>query len=262
MCRLLGIVASEPTEFRVVLHDTASSLCTLSREHPDGWGIAVRDADGWSVEKGTLSAHTDERFKSRALGSRGFVLVSHVRKKTVGDTALTNTHPFHDGPWVFAHNGTIEDRSWLRSSSSPERLARVRGDTDSELLFAALLTRFDAAGVTGGGEHADPVVATFAKEARSRPGLGSANFLLSDGAVTYAHRFGRSLFVLERRPHERPEVRRESKDGTVVEMPWSRRRHAVFLASERMTQEPWHEIDDGTLIRVDRAPHPSWRTLT
>ncbi len=261
MCRLLGIVASEPTEFRVVLHDTPSSLATLSREHPDGWGIAVRDERGWSVEKGVLSAHADERFKSHALGSRGFVLVSHIRKKTVGETSLTNTHPFHEGRWVFAHNGTIEDRAWLRTTVSTARLARIQGDTDSELFFAALLTRLDAAGIEAGGDPADGVVADFAREVRARPGLGSVNFLLSDGAVTYAHRFGRSLFVLERGPHDTREVRRESVDGTVVEMPWSRRRHAVFLASERMTKEPWREIDDGTLLRVDREPRPSWRQI-
>ena len=74
------------------------------------------------------------------------LLVSHVRRKTVGETSLVNTHPFERGRWVFAHNGTVEDVAWLRAQTSRERLAEVRGETDSELLFAWLLTRLDDAG--------------------------------------------------------------------------------------------------------------------
>ena len=37
---------------------------------------------------------------------------------------------------------------------------------------------------------------------------------------------------------------------------WTARRHAVFIASERITDEPWREIDDGTLLRIERTPTP------
>ena len=54
---------------------------------------------------------------------------------------------------------------------------------------------------------------------------------------------------------------RESTTGAVVETPWSQRRHAVFVASERLTDEPWEEIGDGSLLRLDRVPSPRWRLL-
>jgi predicted glutamine amidotransferase len=41
MCRLLGIVSSEPTEFRLILQEAPRSLAALSHEHRDGWGIAI-----------------------------------------------------------------------------------------------------------------------------------------------------------------------------------------------------------------------------
>jgi len=47
----------------------------------------------------------------------------------------------------------------------------------------------------------------------------------------------------------------------VLETPWSARRSAVFVASERMTDEPWQSIEDGTLLRIERAPTPHWRLV-
>ena len=265
MCRLLGIVADEPTDFRIVLREATRSMAALSREHRDGWGLAVFDGDAstWRLDKGVACAGEDERFHRLALGSRGEMLVSHVRQKTVGETSLVNTHPFERGRWVFAHNGTVKDVAWMRAQCSPERLAEVRGETDSEQLFAWLLTRLDEAGVAHSPASAetDRALRAAVRAARERPSFGAYNFLLSDGVTLYAHRFGRTMHLLERGPHDAVRTRRASHDGTVVETPWSRRRSAVFVASEKMTDEPWQHIEDGTLLRLERAPMPHWRLV-
>src|SRR4051794_20856812 len=103
MCRLLGIVASELTEFGLVLTEAPRCLATLSREHPDGWGIAIHKApdptgapdldstrslgeDPWQTHKGTAPAGEDSRFRELAARSRGHLLVAHIRQKTVGPT--------------------------------------------------------------------------------------------------------------------------------------------------------------------------------
>jgi predicted glutamine amidotransferase len=263
MCRLLAIASSERTDFKIVLREAPRSLAALSREHRDGWGIAVFDTERarWNLEKGVACAGDDERFHRVAVGSRGVLLVSHIRQKTVGDTTLANTHPFERGRWVFAHNGTVKDVPWLRAQVSRARLAEVNGETDSELLFAWLLTRLDDAGVTADAASArtDTAVAATARAAREHPDFGAFTFLLSDGSTTYAHRLGRSMFLLERGPHDAVRPLRTSRDGTVVETPWSPRRTAVFVASERITDEPWEDIDNGTLLRIERAPTPRWR---
>ena len=147
MCRLLGIISSEPTEFRLSLREAPRSLAALSREHRDGWGIAIwDDRDAWRLEKGIACAHEDARFHQLA-ERHGELLVAHIRQRTVGCASLENTHPFQSGRWVFAHNGTIKDTEFLRANASPARRGEVRGQTDSELFFAYLLTRLDAAGL-------------------------------------------------------------------------------------------------------------------
>ena len=263
MCRLLGIVASEPTEFRLALREAPRSLAALSREHRDGWGLAVwGDDSAWRIDKGVACAQEDERFHELA-GERGELLVAHIRQRTVGCTSLENTHPFQSGRWIFAHNGTIKDVEFLRASTSAMRKAEIRGETDSELFFAYLLSRLDAAGLTAAvpGLETDAVLRQAIRDVRARPDFGACNFLLSDSICTYAHRFGRSLFLLERGPTDKVRVNRESSEGVVVQTPWSQQRYAVLVASERMTDEPWEELSEGMLLRIDRFPLPRWRLV-
>jgi predicted glutamine amidotransferase len=265
MCRLLGIVSSEPTDFKIVLREAPRSMAALSREHRDGWGIAVFDDDarGWCVEKGIACASEDERFHQLAVGSRGEILVSHIRQKTVGETSLANTHPFERGRWLFAHNGTVKDAAWLQERASHDRLAEVRGETDSELLFAWLLTRFDDAGVADkpATDATDTALGRATRAAREHTGFGAFNFLLSDGKTTYAHRFGRTMYLLDLGPLDEVRRRRTSHDGTILETPWSPNRRAVFIASEKMTDEPWQSVEEGMLLRIDREPGPRWRLV-
>jgi predicted glutamine amidotransferase len=270
MCRLLGIVASEPTEFGLVLTEAPRCLATLSREHPDGWGIAIHHTstpasvsmgeEPWRLHKGTAPAVDDTRFHELAARSRGHLLVAHVRQKTVGPTRLENTHPFVRDGWVFAHNGTIKDQDTLRAGCSGRRLREIAGDTDSELFFAYVLTRFDERGLVQLTDEssralANELVHEIMSELRAAR-IGAFNFLLSDGQTTFAHRFGRSLFVLERGPADPVREIRDVGDGASIMTKWTPRRHAVFVASERITDEPWREVDDGTLLRIERSPMP------
>jgi glutamine amidotransferase len=238
MCRLLGIVASRPVEFRTLLAERPRSLAVLGEEHRDGWGLAAFSRGRWRVHKGSHPASRDARFRAHALDMRGEILVSHVRKRTVGATRRVNSHPFSQGRWVFAHNGTIDDRAWLRQQLSSPRAAQIRGDTDSELFFAFLLTRLDAVGLTDAptSSATGELIGRVAAECRGRERFGSLNFLLSDGDSCWAHRFGRSLYVLERGAEPSP----------------SRRARAVFVASEPMTDEPWREVENGTLLHIRR----------
>ncbi len=240
MCRLLGIVSSRPIDFRVLLTERPRSLETLGEEHGDGWGLAAFSRGRWRMHKGTRPASRDARFHQQALDLRGELLVSHVRKRTVGGTCRANSHPFWRGRWVFAHNGTVEDRAWLAQQISAPRAAEIRGDTDSEIFFAFLLTRLDAAGLADApaSPATDELVARVAAECRAYSRFGSLNFLLSDGETCWAHRFGRSLYVLER--------------GAREPAP-SRRAHSVFVASEAMTAEAWREVPNGALLRIERS---------
>jgi glutamine amidotransferase len=256
MCRLVGVVASETTNFRFCLRDAPRSLSTLSPDHPDGWGVGVHDGERWAVDKEPSCAREDAQFASVSATRLGRVLVAHVRKRTVGAIGRDNTHPFERGRWTFAHNGTIDDEPFLRARTSAVRLAEIVGQTDTELFFAYLLTAMDAL-----PEAHDDALARALRSLVARAGV-AANFLLSDGDVLYAHRFGRSLYTLRRVPGDAVRTERTSLETlATLETPWTERRSAVLVASERLSDEPWEEVPEGTLLRVDRRPLPALRVL-
>jgi predicted glutamine amidotransferase len=235
MCRLLGVVSRSIEAHPTALAEAPKSLAELSAAHPHGWGIAVHDGRQWSLERRPTCALADARFYEIARRARGRMLVAHVRKATVGRTVLANTHPFRRDGWVFAHNGTISDLDWLARRTSSARLREVEGDTDSERFFAFLMTALDNAGATK-GSRASPEAASLAlakavRSATERPKLGAANFLLSDGQVMFAHRFGRSLFI--------------SKDAGVAR-----------VASEAGHEGVWQEVPDRTLFRIEGGREP------
>lgn len=234
MCRLLGILAECSMPFVTCLRSAPRSLASVSHQHPDGWGAAVLGASGaWSIQKRARCAGEDDLFTNVAATVQGVALVAHVRARTVGAVSTANTHPFQSGRWVFAHNGTVEDVEFLRSRTSPMRQRGCEGETDSELLFAFLLTRLDQRGCTEeqGSETTDVTIATAACElARA----GSLSFVLTDGMTLYAHRLGRPLYFLDR-----------SASPSVPA--------AHLFASEPITGEAWTPLSDRTLLRCRRG---------
>jgi predicted glutamine amidotransferase len=69
------------------------------------------------------------------------------------------------------------------------------------------------------------------------------------------------MHLLERGPHDAVRTHRRAHDGTIVETPWSERRSAIFVASEKITDEPWHQVEEGMLLRIERGPVPHWRLV-
>jgi predicted glutamine amidotransferase len=249
MCRLLGVVSSAPRSFGLLLREAPRSLAFLSQKHSDGWGMATSGRDrGWAVRRSLLRAGADGAFFGWASATLGELIVAHVRQRTRGAVRLENTHPFVSSPWVFAHNGTIEDVAHLRARTSGERLREMRGETDSELLFAFLLTRLDEAGT--GRERIDRALRIATRDLVERPKLGTASFILSNGELLYAHRYGAPLHLLQRKP---------ATDGVCIGCPQGM--PCVAVTTEPITDEPWHALDNADLVRIDRDPMPAWTQL-
>lgn len=221
MCRMLGIAATTPVSPRELLCEAPRSLRELSREHADGWGIAIRAGDAWTVDRGTACAALCEKFAGLA-DRKTQLMIAHVRKATVGATSISNTHPFRRDGFVFAHNGTIGVTASLVARTSDQRLGQIEGDTDSERLFAFILTRIDQIGEINRG------IAVAVRELHALGDVGSASFLISCGARLYAHRAGRTLFTLTRPA-------------------------ATLIASERLTDEEWTEVPERALVVVEAA---------
>jgi glutamine amidotransferase len=174
------------------------------------------------------------------------ILVAHNRLRTIGRVRIANTHPFCRDGWAFAHAGTIEDPEFLRRRCSPRRLRQLEGETDSELLFAYLLGRFEVAGK--GRYEIDVAIGCCVEElAAGSPG-GGFTFLLSDGMALYAYRRGQPLFVLDRRTAE-PGAHELPNGG------------ATLIASAPLTDEAWLPVAEGDLVCITREGRLSTRKL-
>ena len=115
--------------------------------HHDGWGmVGFENGAVRRYARSVLSAARDEQWKHAAAAlckkstNHNMAVMMHVRKGSVGDACLSNTHPFVVGKFAFCHNGTIDDHDKLLSSHASIQWLR-RGTTDSEAFFLLLMQK-------------------------------------------------------------------------------------------------------------------------
>jgi glutamine amidotransferase len=119
---------------------------------------------------------------------RSDLVIAHVRRSSVGEPKLKNTHPFERELWgrsfVLAHNGTVSavKRRFILTHYQPI------GDTDSEHAFCWLLERFRET-LASFADFSRPEALSFVRErAREIGELGTFNFLMSDSERLFAFR--------------------------------------------------------------------------
>lgn len=180
MCRLFALVDGTSSKFA----DLMVPFRTLSSEHAHGWGMAWYDQGSLRLERSPLKASDDPRFPEAASLASGHIILSHIRKVTRGTKTVENTHPFAFDCWAFGHNGTIEGYARMLDHMPQEYRSRLKGRTDSEMLFQWLLWHIDSKGgaVEGIRDGIASVRPLFAK------GTTALNFTMSDGERLYAYR--------------------------------------------------------------------------
>jgi glutamine amidotransferase len=120
------------------LLEAPDSLAEQSRRNPDGYGIATFTDNGTArIHKRSAVATEDEDFARRAREERLRAYVAHVRYASAGRRSLENTQPFEIDRRIFAQHGHIDELEALEARLGDYRGA-VRGDTDSERLFALI----------------------------------------------------------------------------------------------------------------------------
>ncbi len=252
MCRMLGVVSASSRSFALLLEEAPRSMATLSQQHPDGWGIAVgQHGSGWTVHRSVMRAADDDEFHSTSSHALGDIIIAHVRQKTLGDVAMQNTHPFESAPWIFTHNGTVKNLPFLEANISPEKRRKVLGETDSERLFAFLMTRLDGISIALARDRTaiDQCLRAATREIDQLPHFGTASFLLSDGDVLYAHRLGAPLYLLQRH------------SSTELNCSECARSPCIAVTTEPITDETWLPLSDGDLVRIERHPAIVWKKL-
>jgi predicted glutamine amidotransferase len=151
----------------------------------------------------------DRNLQNLAQKVRPTCVLAHVRGvaySTRVEISLQNVHPFHfpGVPLVLAHNGDLADfarmKPLLLAHIRPEFVAQIHGTTDSEWIYALLLSRIS------GSLHELTEDSVFAaiqdtldiiREARARLGIAlssSVNLFIANGtqlaAVRYCFDFG------------------------------------------------------------------------
>ena len=250
---MFGFSAARAAAVQRALIEEPNALQIQSRDHADGWGIGYypEGAVVPTVLRSINGAYADSEFAETAGRVSARTVIAHVRRASCGPVSLENTHPFHHGRWMFAHNGTVsrfaEVRASLEGRIDRRLLGLLRGETDSErcflILLGRLLARESLDEPRGSAAMATAILETVelvhqaADEGAPEP--SSLTFILSDGISLVAYRDGRSLhYSLDAPAPHRP--------GEPIS--------ELTVASEVLSAERnWIEVPEGGLIGIDDA---------
>jgi predicted glutamine amidotransferase len=189
MCRMFGIASKNniSQELFVKFAELASTgrvKPSMTEQHQDGWGVSGY-LGKWGVHFGRSKnalAESKPEFDTalkKSLISGSKILIAHIRKASIGDLRLENTHPFVRGNWIFCHNGTIEN---------PERLLvpgiEYEGSTDSEKLFVFIKTRL----FLKGPKDFNNSIIKAVKDVKALCDTTSLTFIMSNGDKLIGYR--------------------------------------------------------------------------
>jgi predicted glutamine amidotransferase len=255
MCRLFGMSGGDQrVRATFWLLEAPDSLARQSRREPDGTGLGWFDAEGRpQLSKQPLAAYEDQEFAREAREVESSVFLAHIRYATTGEVEVRNTHPFEQRGRLLAHNGVILELETLERELGDD-MALVRGDTDSERMFALITREIERAGDVGAG------IAAAARWVAAELPLFAINLILgtSDGLWALRYPDTHELWVLERAaggPRGDRHLDAASAAGTVRVRSEPLTRHpSVVVASERMDEDPgWRLLEPGELIHVGPA---------
>lgn len=277
MCRLYGLQATHPTRAACELLDAQNALIRQSREdarglsNPHGWGMGHVANGTTSCFRQVQPASESSDYREQALGTEGTTVLAHVRRATVGDPDHANTHPFRHGSALLIHNGHVPAfdrvRPRLLDRLGETRRRSVRGTTDSEHVLALLLQLRDE--TPGEPLHAltreavhlvqdwvsdeAPAATVHAADADFRSlshdeleDVLGLNLLWTDGETLGGSRLNRTLWAL-RRDHVHTCGICGDAHATPPDPDDYR---STTLASERLTNEDWTEVPNGSVFHV------------
>src|SRR5919205_3087622 len=238
----LSSVVLEP-EHSLLVQSYAPKEMMSGVVNADGFGVGWYAP--WSGEEPAVYRSDGPLWSDRSLASiapriRSRSVFAAVRSATPGlPVEKSGTPPFASGPFMFAHNGAIEDfrrtaMRPLRDTLSEEAYASLLGTTDSETIFAILLDQLRRSS----GNLAEASAATIRHVSAVCAKLGvraTLNLGVTDGEAMAFTRYstegpGNSLYFVE--------------DGRAFP-------GAVVVGSERLDGDVgWRAVPDRHLVVV------------
>lgn len=216
MCRVLGYLG-QPVSLEAILYEADSALARQSYSprmmeaflNLAGFGMAVWDDTSIRGEEPftyqvTTMPNYDRNLRSLCRKVAPTCLLAHVRGVTWTPDAVIselNLHPFRfDGAKVvMAHNGHLRDFAAMRydllEHMRPELSRHIAGTTDSEWIYALLLSQIDDPEVAPSASdltRATVRVLEILRDVRSRRGIDTSspvNLFIATGRCLVATRF-------------------------------------------------------------------------
>ena len=113
--------------------------------HKNGWGIlAYKNNAILDKKKSPTDAYSDKNYykiANKVSYKKTDLILAHLRKASVGNSSIANTHPFIYKKYAFAHNGTIFNSEKIPLKDKYKKL--LKGTTDSEKFFFYLIQLFE-----------------------------------------------------------------------------------------------------------------------
>ncbi|RAL24959.1 class II glutamine amidotransferase [Lujinxingia litoralis] len=270
MCRLFGFRSVITSQVHRSLISADNALMRQSERHPDGWGVAYYVAGVPHVVKSVNSAVSDSLFQRVSGVVASETVVAHLRKATVGNLSILNSHPFQYGSWVLAHNGQIPDFARYREAViarvSPVFRRFILGDTDSEVIFYLLLSkmaqRFDVHRKGAPLAELSAALRETVEAIQEVTGLDCytrakeqefyLSLLVTNGHVMVAHQGGKELFYSTHKtacpdreicPSYAPCCEARSRSGFV--------NHFIVSSEPLQGENIWEAMKPGEILGVD-----------
>ena len=252
MCQLLGMNCNTPTDVTFSFAGFAQRGGRTDH-HADGWGIAFFEGRGVRlfVDPGAAAeSPVAELIRRYPIKSR--LVISHIRKATVGQVMLQNCHPFvrelWGRYWVFAHNGDLKDYA-------PRLHGHFRpvGSTASEQAFCWLMQELAKS-------HArvppvDELTRTLRELMPQVARHGTFNMLLSNGEALWAHATTKLCYIVRQHPFNTAQLADEDLAIDFTQHTTPDDRVAVVATTPLTRDEQWTHFEPGELkVFVDGTP--------
>ena len=242
MCQLLGMNSRLPAALSLSFTGFAQRGGGTDH-HADGWGMAFFESEGNAPGKGIRYFIDKESAAASPIAQmlrnypiKSHNVVAHVRKATVGEVRLENSHPFvrelWGRYWVFAHNGDLKDFNPPMHGSF-----RPVGDTDSELAFCWLMQELAKSHYNV--PSVEELTLTLRELVPKIACHGTFNFLLSNGQALWAHASTKLYYLIRQYPFGEVHLKDEDLRVDLAELNGPEDRFAIVVTEPLTTNEEW-----------------------
>jgi glutamine amidotransferase len=256
-----------------LIKQSASATETDVTLNGDGFGIGwytPEVSDNPAVFVSSLPAWNDTNLKNMSHQIKSPCFFAHVRAAGEGSVNQSNCHPFHFEKYLMMHNGGIGGFKTIKlallNHLSPRFFENIKGQTDSEVLFALWLTELekitdistvDQKSMTLAWENTLKIINKIQDDHEIRD-TTYINAIITDGVQMIGTRYvrhGTAPLTL----HYTAGSAFVHSHGSCRMIPKSEREtldqyDAILIASEKLTgdDEGWENIPDQHFIFVDR----------